>query len=167
MIVDVDEAGRHDEAGAVDHHDAALRLHIAGRDNAIALDAHVRAPERAAAAVGEIGADDRPPAASVLRHGARRRREPDHEKHEIHEKHENNQPHPELLNDRLHHRVLEVARQHGHRLLNHQEADELLLAIDPEVRAERAVPPEAAVRLAPAGPTLSSTTSTVSPKPIP
>src|SRR5882672_8110205 len=53
---------------------------------------------------------------------------------------------PDLLDNRLHHRVLEIATELTDRFLDHQQSDELLLAIDPEVRAERAVPAEAAVR---------------------
>src|SRR4051794_35333126 len=53
-----------------------------------------------------------------------------------------------LLNDRLHDCVFKIAHQLTVGLLHHQQADELLLAVNPEVRAERAVPSEAAVRLA-------------------
>ena len=53
-----------------------------------------------------------------------------------------------LVHDSLHHGVLEVAHQLTVGLLHHQQPDELFLSVDPEVRTERAVPPEAAVRLA-------------------
>ena len=36
-----------------------LRRHVADGDDAIVDEAHVRAPQRRAGAVGEIGADDR------------------------------------------------------------------------------------------------------------
>src|SRR5262249_25010966 len=46
--------------------------------------------------------------------------------------------------DRLHHDVLEVAGDALRRRLNHEDRDELLFGIDPEVRAVGAAPPEAA-----------------------
>ena len=59
MIVDVDEAGRDDEAVAVDHGVPGLRLDVADGDDAIVDEADVGAPQRRAAPVREIGADDR------------------------------------------------------------------------------------------------------------
>src|SRR5947208_3546664 len=51
-----------------------------------------------------------------------------------------------LLHDRLHHGRLEVAVDRPSDVrLDHQDGDELLLRVDPEVGAERAVPAEAAV----------------------
>jgi hypothetical protein len=48
-----------------------------------------------------------------------------------------------LLDDRLHHGVLEVAIRVPVGRLHHQQTDDLFLGIHPEVRAERAVPSEA------------------------
>src|SRR5947199_2752116 len=53
------------------------------------------------------------------------------------------------VDDRLHHRGFEVAGDAGAGRLHHQDANELLLRVDPEVCPERAVPAEAAVRRPP------------------
>ena len=50
-----------------------------------------------------------------------------------------------LFDNRLHDSVLEIAAHRFDRFLNHHDTCELILAIDPEVGAERAVPAEAAV----------------------
>ena len=72
MIVDVDETRGDDEPCAVDHGIAARRCAGADRDHTIADEADVGAPERAAAAVGEVGADNRPAAVIHLRGRSRR-----------------------------------------------------------------------------------------------
>ena len=59
VVVDVDEAGCDDEAAAVDHHVARLRLQVADRDDAIVDEANVGAPQRRAGAVRQLRADDR------------------------------------------------------------------------------------------------------------
>src|SRR3954471_5429568 len=45
---------------------------------------------------------------------------------------------------RLHHHVLEIGQELLIRGLGHRDGDQLLLAIDPEVRAEQSAPAEAA-----------------------
>src|SRR5437868_3495286 len=49
------------------------------------------------------------------------------------------------VDDRLHDGVLEIATHRVDRFLNHQHPGHLILAIDPEVRAEGPGPAEAAV----------------------
>ena len=51
----------------------------------------------------------------------------------------------------MHHGILEIHAQLVDRFLHHQQADELLLPVDPEVRPERAAPSKRAARHAAAG----------------
>jgi hypothetical protein len=71
VVVDVDEARRDDQSRAGDDRVAALGSAAVDRHDAIVDDAHVDVPERAAVAVGDIGADDDPRARRRLRAGPR------------------------------------------------------------------------------------------------
>ena len=60
MVVDVDESRRDHEPCGIDDGVARKRLHVLTHaDDPIVDDAHVRAAQRGAAAVGQLAADDR------------------------------------------------------------------------------------------------------------